>query len=79
MKNDFYILRILPDKQKILKGFSNTDNHGHFLLFPLEFSQYFQIGSLLESTTGYIRINEVGFFSIGKTKMLRLYYDKLSS
>ena len=75
MKNGFYILRSAPGNHKIFKGFSNTDNHGGFILFPLELMQYFQVGTLLEGPNGNIRINEIDYFSICKTRMLRLYYD----
>lgn len=75
MKIGFYILRIAPCNHKIFKGFSNTDNHGRFLLFPPELSQHFQVGTLLEGSDGNIRINEMDYFSIFKTRMLRLYYE----
>ena len=75
MKIGYYILRIASGNHKIFKGFSNTDNHGRFLLFPPELSQHFQVGTLLEGPDGNIRINEIDYFSIFKTRMLRLYYE----
>lgn len=77
MKNEFYTLLMVSRCKKTLKGFSNTDNHGDFLLFPMEFSPFFSIGTFLESPTGPIRINEMGEFLIFKTNMLRLYYKPL--
>lgn len=48
MKNELYTLLMVSGCKKTLKGFSNTDNHGDFLLFPMEFSPFFSIGTFLE-------------------------------
>lgn len=74
MKYCFYSLLTDSKEPKLFKGFSNSDNHGNFLLFPLELSIHFPIGAFMSGPTGVIRIYEKDCFTVDTNNMLRLYY-----
>lgn len=74
MKYCFYTLLNESDPPTVFKGFSNCDDHGNFLLFPIEFSSQLPIGTFLKGPTGVIRICEKNHLLVDSDEMLRLYY-----
>lgn len=74
MKYGFYSILPASRQSKPLKGFSHSDNHGNFLLFPFDFSHQIHVGTSLTGTNGTIQVYEKDCFTTDNGCMLRLYY-----
>ncbi len=74
IKYCFYTLLSGSESSKVIKGFSNADDRGNFLLFPMSLSQLLPIGTFLKGSTGVIRIYEKDVFIVEKENLIRLYY-----